>query len=424
MSAALRSVLVVANQRPYPPLHGGTADAWRIITALRGVGVVVHVVSWREADWGYEPSELGTLVDSYLEFPVTRPDAVPFAARHPTFVGKRNLTSAQLDSVVAHAREANVDVVLSIGLYGGRLAQQIHDELHVPLVYRAQSIESLYFRQLYAEESALRFHVEMPPNFRARRTASAVVDSQWVAREESRMLRMADLVLDISADDLQVRVRSPEAPVVHVPPIGPESASALVPTLASRRWDVGYVGNLFVAGNQNGLFWFLDRVLPLVRRRRPDTSVVVAGKTTTREVVDRLRSYPVDVLVDPPDALSITKQIRVGINPIFAGNGTTVKTLDMLWSGCAVVTTPVGVQGYSFGTRLPLVVAFNVDEFANATLAALASPHQQDVRTILPSFEPSVAGKKIAEMLSRTISADRAQPTRLRNVHRVRGMST
>jgi hypothetical protein len=95
----------------------------------------------------------------------------------------------------------------------------------------------------------------------------------------------------------------------------------------------------------------------------------------------------------------------VGINPIFAGNGTTLKTLDYLWNGCAVVTTPIGIQGYRFGDpSLPITVTGSTEGFATSIVQRLTERRTiSETRAKLQRFSWEQAGPELAGMLERVL---------------------
>ncbi len=155
-----------------------------------------------------------------------------------------------------------------------------------------------------------------------------------------------------------------------------------------------------MTNNQQGLHWFLKSVLPLVRKSRPGVRVLIAGKVSDPRVLPPLKEYGVDVMPNPVHAHDVANAIRVGINPIFSGNGTTVKTIDLLWAGCGVVTTPIGAQGYGFtDPDLPIKVATSPQEFGDCILNMLeAMPiTTANTRSRLSSFSLETAGKRVLQ---------------------------
>jgi hypothetical protein len=388
-------VLFVTNQRPLPTFHGTNADHWRLIRALQLAGVDVAIVSYRDglADDTYL-EELRRVVPKYIEFPIdtARVLGAREARRVPDFVSRRRISAEDVDFAVAWSRRFEPDVVMQMGLYCGELAIRIAHELRRPLVYRSSAIETLYYREYFR---LLRAGTE-----RSRRSHAEAVQMRAISRFEQLVVSCAGLTLEVSADDLDWRQRSPRLPIAHFPPLVP-TASADAPERTDN-WDVCYVGNFFMPNNQEGIRWFVTEVLPRVLAVCGPLRVVIAGKATDFGFVRSISKHGVEVIPNPADADEIIAGSAVGVNPIFAGNGTTLKTIDYLWSGCAVVTTPIGLQGYRFGDpSLPITVAGSASAFADAITARLGDRHSlPEIRSRLHRFTWEAGGPRLAEILA------------------------
>ena len=235
--------------------------------------------------------------------------------------------------IVSDARRFAPDLVLSIGLYGASLGIHIAKTLGVPHVYRSQAIEHDYYAGLFELER--------------QRTSGSVVGrlSGWVRDEfrcraiahfEESVLGSSDVVLEISAEDAEIRRSRCRLRIEHLPPCAPEVED---PVTGDRWIDVLYLGNLFMENNRIGLTWFLGEVLPILRLARPQMRVVVAGKSVD-QLSSSLSPRPGSSFCPTlPTPTSCCGTPKIAVNPIFVGNGTNVKTIDALWCGCGLVTT-------------------------------------------------------------------------------------
>lgn len=390
-------VLVLPNQRPLPTFHGANADNWRIMRALQEAGVSVACLTWRDyiADDAYLP-ELTSLVPDYLEFPLAyeRVITAKEAQRLPAFASLRRISSDDLGRAVDFVGRFAPDLVLLLGLNGGELAMDIAATFRKPLVYRSHAIETQYyldyFRLLRASET---------PGHSQSDASSDRVQLKALSRFEQLVVSRSALTLEISADDLHARLRGKGFDIVHFPPLV-SSPAAILPTRQDT-YDICYVGNLFMPHSREGVNWFIGDVLPIVLERVGPQRVVIAGKTTDADFLRHVQDHAVDVVPNPADADDIVAGSTVGVNPIFAGNGTTLKTLDYLWNGCAVVTTPIGIQGYRFGDpSLPITVAGSTEGFATSIVQRLAERRiLSETRAKLQRFSWETAGPQLAGML-------------------------
>jgi hypothetical protein len=390
-------VLVVANQRPLPTFHGANADIWRIIRALQTAEVEVACVTYWDAmsDNSYLP-ELTTTLPNYLEFPVAYGRAISRreSARLPEFASVRRLSGPDFARAVDFGARFAPDCVLLIGLYSGELAMELSAALGRPLVYRSHAIETQYHEEYFR----LRRSVEASAYTRSRARTDRV-QLRAISRFEQLVVSRSVLTLEISADDLHARRREEGLRIAHFPPLV-SSRADVVPT-GRDAYDICYVGNFFMPNNQHGITWFVHEVLPMVLESVGPQRVVIAGKTMDFNYVRLLKNAGVEVAPNPTDVDDIIASSTVGVNPIFAGNGTTLKTLDYLWSGCAVVTTPIGVQGFRFGDpSLPLTVAGSAEGFARSVAQRLTHrPVLSETRAKLSRFTWECAGPELAGLL-------------------------
>jgi polysaccharide biosynthesis protein PslH len=390
-------VLVVANQRPLPTFHGANADIWRIARALQTAGVDVACLTFRDsiADNAYLPELLAT-IPHYLEFPLAygRPIDRREARRMPEFASWRRLSDEDFGRAVDFGTRFSPDCILLLGLYSGELAMNLSAALNRPLIYRSHAIETQYHEEYFRLRRS-----NLPGGHswsQGRRDRSQL---RAISRIEQMVVSRSRMTLEISADDMHARRRGGALRIAHLPPLVSTSAD----TFPIRRdtYDVCYVGNFFMPNNQNGISWFVRDVLPKVLESVGPIRVVVAGKTMDFNFVRFLENHGVDVAPNPTDVDEIIAGSTVGVNPIFAGNGTTLKTLDYLWSGCAVVTTPIGVQGFRFGDpALPLTVAGSAEAFARSIVQRLGERHNiGETRARLRRFTWERAGPQLAGLL-------------------------
>ena len=97
--------------------------------------------------------------------------------------------------------------------------------------------------------------------------------------------------------------------------------------------------------------------------------MVLAGSRPT-EAVRRLTAGDarVTLLADPASVAAIAGAARVLVNPVQAGSGVNLKSVEMLFSHAHLVSTPAGVQGLSADA----VACFDVHADAAAFAAAVA----------------------------------------------------
>jgi hypothetical protein len=183
--------------------------------------------------------------------------------------------------------------------------------------------------------------------------------------EEAEHLRRADLVLAIQEEERRELQRlAPSVPVITA---GVDFDVSTDPGEA-KAGRILYVGS----GNQRnckGLQDFLRLAWPRIRRAVPDAELTVVGgvaKVITGRDVPGITSIGVATDVAP-----FYRDASLVINPVVAGTGVKVKTLEALCHLRPVVTWPAGVEGLDPRLVARCVVGHDWYEFSNLVVDAL-----------------------------------------------------
>jgi GT2 family glycosyltransferase/glycosyltransferase involved in cell wall biosynthesis len=139
-----------------------------------------------------------------------------------------------------------------------------------------------------------------------------------------------------------------------------------------RRRDLLFVAGFGHPPNEDGASWFVDHVLPLVRRQAPGVRLWLVGSNPTARV-RRLAQDPgilVTGYVSDADLARHYAQARVAVVPLRFGAGVKGKMIEALQNGVPAVTTPVGAQGLG-GLAGQVPVTADASAFADAVLRLL-----------------------------------------------------
>ena len=186
--------------------------------------------------------------------------------------------------------------------------------------------------------------------------------------EEAERLSRADLILAIQDDEQAVLRRLvPAIPVVAVgvdfnvvsDPHGSRDGQLLI--VASNN-----------ARNCKGVRDFLRLAWPRIHRRLPDAELVVVGSVAT--ALTDIESPGVTILGPVDDVDARYRNAALVINPVVAGTGLKIKTLEALCHLRPVVTWPAGVEGVQRALVAHCLVASDWYDFAEQTISALRRP--------------------------------------------------
>jgi polysaccharide biosynthesis protein PslH len=175
----------------------------------------------------------------------------------------------------------------------------------------------------------------------------ARVEGAKLRRAEPLLLRRFDEVFVLALDDVallhDMGVERVDVVPMPAPPAAPPRtfppSEPLIMSIGSMSWF----------GVEDGLLWFHDRVLPLVRERVPDAEWELVGPNAGRAILAldsqpgiALRGYVDDIQAE-------VRRARVGVIPLQIGGGIRMKLLDLMSWGLPCVSTTLGARGLAFG---------------------------------------------------------------------------
>ena len=356
---------VFCQDVPYPANHGGKLDLWNLIQGLHHEGLTIQLVCWfKDQRIGPDTRRaLATVAADVVE--VRRRDGWwrLLYARYPPRMLSFKPSPSGYAELKKSVQTFGPDWFLLDYWLAYLPARRLATDLQRPLVYRSQNVEHRYYRDLRRVAHGV---LKMKLALNAVRLAAA----------EREIRAAADLVADISADDLQEwNALGGAGNALVVPPVWfppPEPASHDL----DRDIDLLFVGNLRTPNNVEGLSWLVDEVLPIVRTRtKPrDIRVVFAGSEPDAEQLKRWRAAGVQCVPNPSDVAGFYQRARVVVNPLQRGSGVNLKMIEALASGRPVVATPIAIRGLPDEVRSYFAVGSSPLAFASAALALLDSP--------------------------------------------------
>jgi glycosyltransferase involved in cell wall biosynthesis len=137
--------------------------------------------------------------------------------------------------------------------------------------------------------------------------------------------------------------------------------------------DLVFVGSMDWLPNVDGILYFVREVLPLIRRRRPQCSVAIVGRTPPASVSELARTDPqIQVTGTVPDIRPYLWGSAVSIVPLRIGGGTRLKIYEAMAAKIPVVSTTVGAEGLTVHPPDDIRVADTPQDFADRCVELLS----------------------------------------------------
>jgi polysaccharide biosynthesis protein PslH len=240
------------------------------------------------------------------------------------------------------------------------LSYYLKDLPAIPVVCDHHNVESVLLERRAQQE---------PTAFRRRYIA---LQARLTQREEQRWCPRVALNLTVSSEDRELLLaRAPGASVVVVP--NGVDTSDFEPAFGG--WDgIVFVGGYTWFPNRDGMQYFAERVLPLVRKRCPETSVRWVGRAPSHVMQTFRKDFGIEMTGFVPDIRPHVNPAACFIVPLRVGGGTRLKILDAWAMGKAVVSTSQGCEGLQAIDGENILIRDSAQGFADAVHQVLTQP--------------------------------------------------
>lgn len=330
--------ILLVTPRPLAPIRRGhQLRAWQLARGLAALGHRVTVLEPGGETQARPAAEPGEEAEVFARIAVpVRPVLAPLGAASAFLLGLPaqsgiHLSRALADATTRLARDSDL-VVLQLARLGG-LASRLEG---VPVV--ADLVDSLalnFERRARFERrwARLFFRLEARRMLAWERALVRRTHGAWVVSERDRAWLATRLEPTLAAKLARVPLALEASPPPAAAPRARSAARAVV------------TGNLGYFPTQDGLRRFLAECWPVVRARRPELELVLAGARPPRHLVRAARRAGARVVPEPADLAAVLAESRIALVPLDAGSGVPIKLLEAWAAGVPVVASPWAAAG-------------------------------------------------------------------------------
>ena len=355
-------ILFLTHRLPYAPNRGDRIRAYHMLREMARFAEVDLVSLVHDAD---EAGRGGDLAGLAATVQVARVPALRNrAAAVCRLPGGRPLTHLLLDSPAVRPAVARVmrrsppDVVVAYGSGMARFALE-PPLAAVPRVVDLIDVDSAKW---------------------ARLAESARFPLSAIYRREARILGAfeREIVARASATfvvNQRERALLDEPDNVVVLEIGIDRPYYAAPSEPPPRRGVVVTGVFDYQPNAEGALWLVHEVWPLVRARRPDMTLTLAGANPTGPLKAAAGKDPsITVTGSVPDIRPYLWRAELGAAPIHIARGVQNKVLEGVAAGLPFVATRAVFDGLPAAVRPAVTVADTPAAFADAILTSVSDP--------------------------------------------------
>jgi len=191
-------------------------------------------------------------------------------------------------------------------------------------------------------------------------------------------LRLADRVLTVSETDRDAFASFVEPGKLAVIPTGVDVDYFHPTPVEETANSLVFTGSMDWLPNEDAILYFVDAVLPLIKKQCPEISLEVVGRSPSRKLqalAAREGSLRLTGWVE--DIRPFVARGSVCIVPLRIGGGTRLKIFEAMAMSKAVVSTSVGAEGLPVQSGANIIVADTPGDFAQSVVSLLCDPSQR-----------------------------------------------
>jgi sugar transferase (PEP-CTERM/EpsH1 system associated) len=358
-------ILYLCHRFPFPPRRGGKIRPFNMIKHLAARHDVTVASLARSADEAREGAGIAGYCRRYEMVEVRNwMQVVRMLVRVPTATPSSMgffFSPMLAESVQKWLRRERFDLIF---VHCSSVAQYVARVQHVPKILDFGDMDSQKWLE-YARYKAFPL------------SAGYWLEGKKLARAERRLAGMFDLCTTTTRAEWETLEAYGTGAATDWFPNGVDSGY-FAPTAEPYDADtISFVGRMDYYPNQECMFEFCARTLPLVRQRRPNVRLLIVGANPS-PAVKKLGGLPgVIVTGSVPDVRPYLLRSALMVAPLNIARGTQNKILESMACGVPVVTSHIAAGGVDAVPGEHIAVARTPEEHAQAILSILENPAQR-----------------------------------------------
>lgn len=360
-------ILVLLNRIPYPLNDGGAIGAYNFVKGYAEAGCEVTMLAMNTARHYVETDKIKEVLGGFGKGHAVYIDnrIKPWGAFKNLFTGgsyitERFISKEYNDALIRLLQKNTYDVVHVDGIPPASYIPTVRQYSKAKVSMRAHNVEYVIWKRIAEKESnpLKKWYLKL--------------QSERLAAFERKAWQQCDVVMAISKDDEAAILKDvPEAKTIVVPAgmhIERKAANTNFNPL-----DLCFIGAMDWMPNIQGMEWFVEEVMPTLRKTFPEIQVTVAGKKTPGSFM-LLQSENLHPVGEVPDAKEFMLQHGLMIVPIISGSGIRIKILEGMALGKAILATTIAAEGLGLTNGENILIADTAEEFTAQIQRCISEP--------------------------------------------------
>jgi glycosyltransferase involved in cell wall biosynthesis len=199
---------------------------------------------------------------------------------------------------------------------------------------------------------------------------------QKMTKFEERMCRQFDCVIAVSAEDRDLMRTEYGVTCVDSVPTGVDT-EYFKPRgeTESGTYDLVFTGSMDWLPNEDGIRYFVESVLPLIKQTIPGVRLTVVGRNPSKSLVELSQRDPSIIVTGRVDDVrGYIEKAAAYIVPLRIGGGTRLKIYEAMAMEKPVISTSIGAEGLPVNNGSDVILADTAETFAAGVVELLTDP--------------------------------------------------
>ena len=198
-------------------------------------------------------------------------------------------------------------------------------------------------------------------------------------RMERDYLRRSDHVLAVSEPDRDFFAGFVDRSKISVVPTGVDVDYFRPKPELEERDALVFTGSMDWLANEDGIVYFMDKVLPIIRQHVSDAKLWVVGRRPSSRLERLAKNISgVRLTGTVADIRPYMAKASVYVVPLLVGGGTRLKIFEAMAMGKAIVSTSIGAEGLPVAPGENILLADTAEDFARQVVALLRSQARRE----------------------------------------------
>lgn len=368
-------VLQICNKPPFPALDGGAIGMNNVSNELFNAGFDIKILVINTPKHSVDSESVGS---EYLQ--KFKPEFT-FINTNPNFIeafmslfksssyniDRFNSTKVH-NKIIKILSKNSFDIIQIESIFLHNFVKTIRNNSKAKIILRAPNIEHIIWERRTKQTS----------NILKKLYFSKLTKN--LKNEEISAFKKFDAIYTVTEYDQNFILSNGFYGKTAYIPTGLDVTKTIeIKNSASFNPTIFFIGALDWNPNIEGLLWFINRVLPLVLNKIPELKFHIAGRNTPKSLFN-LNSSNITVHGEVRNAQEFITSNGVMVVPLLSGSGMRVKIIEGMMMSKAIITTSVGIEGIEHENDVNVLIADEVELFANKLVALILNPsHREEI---------------------------------------------